>query len=144
MTDAIAIQVWHGSREQVREITDEGCFGGLFGGCDDRTALAHGRVLHIIDSPRHLSDYVLNYEIDNVYEIALDVARGDATVAQAILDPGCESDDPDPETGLELQRLRGVLAARLGYTSVDMRDEHGTTYLCLPGCSIRLATDDDY
>jgi hypothetical protein len=142
-TEANAIQVWHGSRDRVLEILDAGCFGGIFGAGDKRAALSHGDVLHIIDSPRHLTNFVLNYQIEGVYEIALDIVRGDAVLADAILDPGCPTDDPDPEVGLELQRLRGLLAARLGYTSVEMADEHGTTYLCLPGCSIRLATDDD-
>jgi hypothetical protein len=44
---------------------------------------------------------------------------------------------------LEMQRLHGGPAARRSYTSVEMSDEHGTTYLCLPGCTIRLASDHD-
>ncbi|WP_049264507.1 hypothetical protein [Pseudomonas aeruginosa] len=40
------------------------------------------------------------------------------------------------EQGWEFQRLRGVLAGKLGFTSVEMRDEHGTTYLRLSGCTI--------
>tara|TARA_Y100001001_G_scaffold164802_1_gene199014 strand:- start:6988 stop:7293 length:306 start_codon:yes stop_codon:yes gene_type:complete len=100
-------------------------------------------LLHRIISPRHLTDYELNYEIEGAWDAALEIADGNEDVANAIMAPGCETlDDCEPEDvadqGWEFQRLRGQLAARLGYTSVEMLDEHGTTYLCLPGCTIEV------
>lgn len=139
-----AIELFHGSSESLDKIRAEGVFGGLFAATNARSARSHGDVLHVIESPRHLSDYSLNYEIEGAYEVALEVARGDERVADAIMSKECPSlDDCAPEDageqGWEFQRLRGVLASRLGYTSIEMLDEHGTTYLCLPGCSINRA-----
>lgn len=135
------MELFHGSNETITEIKSSGLFGGLFASSCERSAASHGDVLHRIESPRHLTDYALNYELAEGYEIALDLAGGNEEIANAIMSAGCESlDNCDPEDiaeqGWEFQRLRGQLAAKLGYTSVEMRDEHGTTYLCLPGCKI--------
>lgn len=128
---------FHGSHEVITEITGRSTFGGLFAASSERSALSHGRVLHVIVSPRHLTDYELNYG-DRAGEAADLAAEIAGDFASSILDRGCPTDSTDPEDGLELQRLRGVLAARLGYTSVEMEDEHGITVLCLPGCDIKV------
>lgn len=137
------MELFHGSNEAITEIRAEGIFGGLFASSSEGSARSHGAVLHTIESPRHLSDFELNYSIDGAYDVALEIADGNDRIAAAIMSVGCEAlDDCEPEDageqGWEFQRLRGVLAARLGYTSVEMLDEHGTTYLCLPGCSIAV------
>lgn len=138
------MELFHGSQEALTSINADGLFGGLFASADRVSAKSHGHVLHVIESPRHLSDFELNYEVDGAYDVALDVAGDDERIADAIMSAACEVlDDCDPEgaseQGWEFQRLRGVLASRLGYTSVEMEDEHGTTYLCLPGCTIEVA-----
>lgn len=134
---------FHGSSETISEIRAEGVFGGLFASCNERSALSHGSILHRIESPRPLTDYALNYEVDGAWEAALEVAGGNEEIAEAIMSANCEAlEDCDPEDageqGWEFQRLRGLLAAKLGYTSVEMRDEHGTTWLCLPDCLIEI------
>lgn len=128
---------FHGSSQTVSEITSRGAFGGLFAASSERSALSHGCILHIIVSPNHLTDFELNYgeRAGEAEEIAEEIA---GELASNILDRGCPTDSTDPEDGIELQRLRGVLASRLGYTSVEMEDEHGTTVLCLPGCTVKL------
>lgn len=141
-------ELFHGSNEVIGQITAGGFFGGLFASSDEHAAISHGGKLHRITSPRHLSDFELNYEIEGAYEIPLELANGDEAIADAIMSKGCEvpdgidvSDfgcDDECEMGLEIQRLRGVVASRLGYTSVEMLDEHGTTYLCLPGCTVEV------
>ena len=133
------MNTYHGSAKQVSAITGRGAFGGLFSSVDERAAASHGDVLHAIRSPKPLTDYALNYEVEGAWKAAVDVCGGDEDRAEAIMSPDCECDSEDPEDGLELQRLRGVLAARLGFTSIEMRDEHGTTWLCLPGCEIAAA-----
>lgn len=136
--------LFHGSPETITEIHGEGLFGGLFASANCAAAKSHGATLHVIESPRHLTDFALNYEVEGAYDVALELVDGDEATADAIMSKRCEAlDDSDGEQGWEFQRLRGELARRLGYTSVEMEDEHGTTYLCLPGCTIRLATDDD-
>ena len=136
-------ELFHGSSETISSISGDGVFGGIFAG-SERAARSHGDTLHVIRSPRHLTDFALNYEIEGAYDIALEIAGNDQRIADAIMTKGCEAlDDCDPEDageqGWEFQRMRGVLAARLGFTSVEMLDEHGTTVLCLPGCVIDLA-----
>ena len=39
-----------------------------------------------------------------------------------------------------VQKLRGWLAAKLGFKAVEMSDEHGTSYLVLPG--VILTSED--
>jgi hypothetical protein len=43
------------------------------------------------------------------------------------------------EAGWEAHRIRGQLAKALGYAAVEMSDEHGTTWLVLPGAQIEVA-----
>lgn len=137
----MATEHYHGSYERITEIRAEGVFGGVFASTSEASARSHGEVLHRIISPRPLTDFELNYGVEGAWEAALEVARGDEDLAERIMNIECPaSDDVAPEDagedGWEVQRLRGVLATRLGYTSIEMRDEHGTTWLCLPGCVV--------
>lgn len=131
------MQTFHGAHSKIGEIKSAGMFGGLFSAAEERVAASHGDVLHTITSPKPLTDYELNYEIDGAWDVAVSLCGGDEERAEAIMTPACESDDG--EDGWELQRLRGALAAKLGYTSVEMLDEHGVTWLCLPGCGVAVA-----
>lgn len=133
------MELLHCGPAEIAQIRADGVFGGLFATANEDAARSHGNVLHAIRSPRPLTNYALNYEIAGAYEIALDLCDGDEARADAIMSPDCPCESADAEDGWELQRLRGELARRLGYTSVEMRDEHGTTWLCLPGCEIHVA-----
>ena len=134
------MELFHGSNEMITEIRTDGIFGGIFASASEASARSHGDIIHRIQSPKHLTDFELNYEIEGAYDIALDIADGDEQVADAIMSEGCEAlDETDGEQGWEFQRMRGELATRLGYTSIEMLDEHGTTYLCLPGCILSAA-----
>lgn len=141
----MAHELFHGSPSELSSISGDGVFGGIFGASKE-AALSHGGMLHVIVSPRPVTDFELNYEIEGAYDVALELANGDEAMADAIMSKGCEvpeSADIEPEdlgeAGWEIQRLRGILASRLGFTSVEMEDEHGTTWLCLPGCEVRAA-----
>lgn len=131
-----AQELFHGSADAIREIRGDGMFGGIFASLSARVARSHGKIVHRVLSPRPLTDFHLNYGIEGAYRVALELCDGDEARADAIMSAECPSASSDPEDGWELQRLRGVLAARLGFTSIEMRDEHGTTWLCLPGCTI--------
>jgi hypothetical protein len=122
----------------LAEVRQVGQFGGIFASVSGGM---HGEYVYRVTSPRHLENYALNYEIEGAWEVALDVCSGDESLAEAIMTTGCEiADDNDGEAGWEAQRLRGVLALRLGYTSIEMRDETGHSVLCLPGCAIERET----
>ena len=92
------MELFHGSNQEITEISDSGVFGGIFGTASESSARSHGNNLYVIESPRHLEDYALNYEIDGAWEMALEVCNGDEAIAEAIMKPGCDSsdfDDPD-------------------------------------------------
>jgi len=117
----------------LTEIRSAGTFGGIFA---SSSGGMYGEHRYRVTSPRHLENYALNYEIDGAWEAALDLCDGDESLAEAIMTPDCEVEG-DADDGWNAQRLRGLLAARLGYTSVEMRDETGHAVLCLQGCTLQ-------
>lgn len=119
----------------LTKISDSGIFGGVFASANGGM---YGEHVYTVVSERHLTDYALNYEIVEAWEIAVELCRGDESLAEIIMTPGCVVEDTDPEAGFEAQRLRGALAKALEYTSVEMLDECGHSVLCLPGCKISL------
>lgn len=127
-------KTYHGTNNKITKIDAGGTFGGIFGAPEIRAAQSHGDFVYEVTSSNPLTDYALNHEIEGAWDAAVEICRGDEKRAEAIMDASCESDDA--EDGWELQRLRGRLAAKLGFDSVEMLDEHGTTWLCLPGCGI--------
>ncbi|MEM6980705.1 MAG: hypothetical protein AAF539_13675, partial [Planctomycetota bacterium] len=89
-------------------------------------------------------------EVEGFWDACMEVCNGNETIADAIFydskisesdrDELCEItdvEDYDISGEWALQRLRGQAAAKLGYTSIESLDEHGTSYLCLPGCIVR-------
>lgn len=115
----------------LKEVTTAGIFGGIFAG---PRAGMYGKYLYRVLSPKHLTDFELNYEIEDSWKIALELCDDDAELAEIIMTPECNT--PDPEDEYEAQALRGKLAFVLGYTSIEMRDETGYSALCLPGCLV--------
>ena len=135
------MELFHASHEEISNINASGVFGGIFATGDAGAALSHADQLFRVSPQNPLDDFTLNYGIENAWEVALEVSGGNEAVAEAIMSKGCETlEDCDPEDaaeqGWELQRLRGLLAARLGYDAIEMEDEHGITWLCLPGCKV--------
>jgi hypothetical protein len=141
----MAREMFHGSYEEGLEwITAGGRFGGVFASIDP-VAEYYGCYIYLIQSPRELTNFELNNKIEGAREAALEIAGGDQSIATAIMKRDCRHEkagnsesgwECDADFGWKLQKMRGQLAAKLGYTSVEMRDVHGTTWLCLPGCSI--------
>lgn len=133
--------LYHGSHGIITEITTDGIFGGIFAADSLQVARSHGSVIHEIVSPRPLTNAIIYME--GFEQEALELADGNDELADAILDSACQA--PEflvEEMGFKadwyVQSLRGTLARLLGYTSVQMYDEHGTTWLCLPGCAVKL------
>lgn len=132
------IELYHGSNERIETIRDGGMFGGLFASPDRSAARAHGDVVHVIeiDESEVARDFALNYgeRALEAWAIAVEIA-GSEDRAERALNAACP-DGGDGEEGWELQRIRGEIAARMGFKAIEMIDEHGKTYLCLPGCKI--------
>lgn len=137
------MRLFHGSDSaELNQILATGLFGGIFASHSSSVAEAHNSHLYVVEPARPLTNYELNYEIHGAFEAAMKICGNDETKADAIMTAGCVSDDTDPESGWDLQRLRGELALALGYDAVEMEDEHGTTWLCLPGCAIKKWCDE--
>lgn len=133
--------LFHGSHGLIAEITTDGTFGGIFAVDSLQAARSHGDIIHLVTSPRPLTNTIIYME--GYGQEALELADGNEELADAILDPACPApeflvDEMGYKADWYVQGLRGTLARLLGYTSVQMYDEHGTTWLCLPGCEVRL------
>lgn len=141
--------LYHGSGEHVTEIKDRGLFGGLFASGRREAAASHGSVVHRIDLPdsqimtqsqlENVSDdelkavahWVDDDDMDRLRELVVDDEQADDDDARIM-----RADDAG-EASWEAQRLRGELAKRAGFKAVEMNDEHGTSYLVLPGVTIQ-------
>ena len=150
--------IYHGSREIVSEIKDSGAFQGIFCATDSENASYLGAgertYLHVVelDESEILTDYYLNYfcDYDKVREIldyelsGYELDDGEMDNAwTAIIEDRPADGWTEAETGWDAERIRGQVAKKLGYKAVEMSDEHGTSYLVLPGASIRVLNDDD-
>jgi hypothetical protein len=151
------VRLFSGSHEEVKEIHGRGVFGGVFASPDKESADSHGigpnRVTHFIDVPEDsiLTQHDLEYELD--YDKVSSALRSAAHWAgeddfdrlwELVIEDK-QADDGDEEllrvdslgeASWEAQRLRGLVAKELGYKAVEMDDEHGTSYLVLPGSKI--------
>lgn len=64
--------------------------------------------------------------------------RLSASEVSSVISGECEPDEKhsdDWERGWELQRVRAVVARELGYQAVSCIDEHGSSWMVLPGVS---------
>lgn len=150
--------LFHGSNDSrpLSKITDSGVFGGLFASPSERAALSHGDSLYRMTVPdssvmnvgdelpwEHVQSVIgKNIRSDSPYadEIADMVVNAksafDSSIPEEDLLHALRSSDVG-EADWELQRLRGVLGKSAGYKAVQMPDEHGMSYLVLPGTSPR-------
>lgn len=133
-------------------------FGGIFASPRRVAAESHGENVFYIEIPDSLilESYHLTYEIESERTIAaLEKAFGralseeeqdflwDAVIEEKSVDEDflCELLELEDaaEAGWECQRLRGQVARNLGFQAVEMEDEHGTSYLVLPGAELHFA-----
>jgi len=154
--------LFHGSNDSrpIKKIQDNGVFGGLFASPGKGAALSHGDSLYrmtvpdsqILNMGDDVDDAILNSVIaKNTHpktqyseDIADMVANGrsafDSSIPEDDLLHALRSSDLG-EADWELQRIRGELAKKAGYKAVAMPDEHGISYLVLPGISPRPANE---
>lgn len=154
------VELFHGSPESgLSEIDDrvDSLFGGVFASASKNSAESHGDAIYSVNLPINsvLTQHDLDYEIPaEKVEAALRKAMprlNDAdyeTAYEAVVDDRAEKVDDDEltrifraddagEAGWEAQRIRGQVARALGYKAVEMNDEHGTSYLVLPGVKLQ-------
>lgn len=154
------VRLYHGGGEGVTEILDGGSFNrfdGLFASESRESAASHGTGhLYFMDVAEEniLTQHALDNEID--HEKTMHALRqampwlqdDDVEIAyQAVVDDQSDRVDDDElmrvfreddvgSASWEAQRIRGYLAKELGYQAVAMLDEHGISYLVLPGVTV--------
>jgi hypothetical protein len=153
--------LYHGSKSEISEVTATGLFEGIFAAATRCAAKTFGDIGYVVDiaDSEILSHYAMSYELDadRIYKVL--AAQTDAesedeldAVYEAVTRDGAADDvrellyhaeDEDEDGGWEIQRLRGVIAREFGYKAVECKDEYGISYLCLPGCKIRKAGNDE-
>ncbi|WP_051553480.1 zincin-like metallopeptidase domain-containing protein [Desulfobulbus elongatus] len=163
------VRLYHGGNAGLSEIKGGfgpgNPFGGLFFNSSREAAASHNDGhMYVVDIPksRILTQHDLSYEIDaEKVETALRDAMHwiesseDYDVAyEAVIDDRTDRIDDDDllrvfredtvgEATWEAQRIRGEVARLLGYHAVAMSDEHGTSYLVLPGVEVRAEIRED-
>lgn len=152
--------LFHGSNDSmpIREINSGGVFGGLFASGSERSAASHGDSLYRMTVPdSSIMNVGEDLPWDQVKSVIGKNIRSDSPHADEIADMVVNArsafDSSIPEDELmhalrasdlgeadwELQRLRGLLAKNAGFKAVQMPDEHGMSYLVLPGTTVRPA-----
>ena len=150
------IRLYHGGGSPgFEKVPEGGTFDGFFASAN--SVLGHG-IGHnyFADIPKEkiLTNYGLNYELPlsrvmNAFEQTTGIKQNDPRFEpawKAIIEETKNADemavaaklaDDFGEAGWEAQRLRGKIAKQLGYDAVEMRDEHGTSYLITSGIPLK-------
>ncbi|MEQ4511775.1 MAG: hypothetical protein ABN480_14375 [Dickeya sp.] len=143
------MKLFHGSYSNVAPVIKVGAFAmsgdnvfdGIFACSDADVAESHGDHVYAYSVENIADNADLNARIDEVFSfLRSEIEADDDTIeeiANAIADDECDDAyaeyiEPRSCTGdasWEMQRLRGRVAAHLGFDAVEMRDEHGTSYL---------------
>ncbi|EOU9192923.1 hypothetical protein ACNZ6D_003660 [Escherichia coli] len=148
------MKLFHGTYEKTAPIIKLGefamsgnnVFDGLFACLDRDIAASHGNSIFIyhVDGDKIAESRDLNARFQEVYAFLrneLDTADVEEIADRVIWDndsdienfadilsPRLDSDISGAYSW-ELQRLRGRVAAYLGFDAIEMNDEHGTSYL---------------
>lgn len=152
------MKLFHGSYSNIAPVVKVGAlemlgavnnvFDGIFAGYSEDIAKFHGDNVYVyeIEDGKIASSSDLDERFEEVYAFLRDELSIDDVeeIADRIMwdnDSDCEdfadiltprSNAFDGGTGdlsWEMQRLRGRVAAHLGFDAVEMDDEHGTSYL---------------
>lgn len=153
---------YHGSPEIVNEIKNEGLFEGLFLSRNRDAALSHGDFLHTVkleeddiltqqDITWNLDYETVKSQLHDILKLSKEHEKYFDEIYNHIIEEKSFFDSDIPEDELlsifksagdlgeaswEGQRIKGEIAKRNGYKAVEMTDEHGTSYLALPGAEI--------
>ncbi|EOG5778463.1 hypothetical protein ACLFWW_001023 [Cronobacter sakazakii] len=144
------MKLFHGSyRSEAPEIkvgafalgAADNVFDGIFASAEHDIAGSHGTQIYTYDVEKiatssDLSDRIVDIIQFLRLEIDADEEQVEA-LAYALVEDKCDDEfeeilSPRSCTGnasWEMQRLRGRIAAHVGFDAVEMDDEHGTSYL---------------
>lgn len=143
------MKLFHGSYSNTAPVikigayalTGDNVFDGIFACADEDVAGSHGDFVYEYAVANLADNSDLNARIDEIIafvksEIEADDEEAEA-LAYALADDECDDAfahllsprSVTEDAGWEMQRLRGRVAAHLGFDAVEMDDEHGTSYL---------------
>ena len=148
----IKMIVYHASNDsEVKEVKDEGVFGGVFASSSEAVALSHGEVItefeidedDILTAGHFYDSEIYNNAIEVIKEELFYLNLNDESIdiiLNAVTDQFDadypQSDEVDNilemeswDAGWKLQYLLGAIAKKCGFKAAEMRDEHGTVYL---------------
>lgn len=141
------MKLFHGSHSKAAPVikvgafamTGDNVFDGVFASQDSEIAGSHGEHVHSYDVSSIADNSSLNERINDVVEFLRTELEIDEVedLAEAIVDDKCDDSFADilsprsctNDASWEMQRLRGRVAAHLGFDAVEMEDEHGSSYL---------------
>lgn len=143
------MKLFHGSFDNVAPVIKVGAyamsgdnvFDGIFASADADIAGSHGRFVHCYNVEKIADNSELNARITDVIEFLRGEIEADdeqlEALAYALADDECDDEFSDiltprsctGDAGWEMQRLRGRIAAHLGFDAVEATDEHGISYL---------------
>jgi hypothetical protein len=143
------MKLFHGSYSNTAPVikigayamTGDNVFDGIFASADFDAADSHGEFVHTYNVNSVADSSNLNARIDDVIKFLRSEVEADdeeiEELANAIADDECDDSfehllsprSATEDAGWEMQRLRGRVAAHLGFDAVEMDDEHGTSYL---------------
>lgn len=154
------VRLYHGGRggDSLEVLDNEGIYDGVFASDDMGAASSHGDNVYYtdIDEADVLTQHDLSYNIDSdeaeqalrraypAYDSLTDAEKEivwDSVVEDNANDHWDELTEilgyeDAGQASWEAQRIRGHVARELGYKAVEMDDEHGTSYLILPGATL--------
>lgn len=151
------MRLYHGGRggDNLTVLDNEGVYDGVFASSDMDAASSHGDNVYYtdIDEADVLTQRDLSYKIDSdeaeqalrkaypAYDSLTDAEK--EIVWDSVIEDNANAHwdeltqilgyEDAGEASWEAQRIRGHVAHELGFKAVEMNDEHGTSYLVLPG-----------
>ncbi len=147
------MNLYHGGGDDLTNINGGSgpgnIFGGIFASNNKQSALSHGSSLYNVQVPssKVLTQDILDSGIpeNDLYKL----------IRKSVIDDDSNSVDPEDlmrvfreenpsEASWEAQRIRGDVAKNLGYQAVQMNDEHGISYLVLPGVPVKKVSPQQY
>lgn len=163
------MKLWHGSPERIKVDTiQEGRFHGMFFSSDwDRAVgLAVPKYYYTTDVPEEdIADYEDFYYDHDAAKIATEKYEDDADTmlrlisgrssvwfdseAARVANRQINGIDEEPDQGdlgeldWDVQRETARMADWLGYKAVAVEDEHGTSYIVLPGANLTEEEEED-
>ena len=151
------MRLYHGGRggDNLTVLDNEGVYDGVFASSDMDAASSHGDNVYYtdIDEADVLTQRDLSYNIDSdkaeqalrrAYPAYDSLTEAEKEIVWDSVIEDNANDHWDEltqilgyedagEASWEAQRIRGHVAHELGFKAVEMNDEHGTSYLVLPG-----------